>query len=144
MTQVKKSKKREDFMKKLKLVHKENNWSPLPRKTKCEYCKTYHHECSANQMGLGLKACHSCANVEEKKRAKLMKDRHVTQAEIDKLTKKRDDLHKRSIVSREIQSAGGDPCSIENVMKHAVPLKEYRALSKEIDALNKRIKKENK
>ena len=47
MTQVSK-KEYEDFLKSLKKLHKANGWLPLPRKTKCVECKTYHHEVSKN------------------------------------------------------------------------------------------------
>ena len=67
----------EDFLKELKGFHKNMGWANLPRKTKCWYCKEYHHEVADNFKGIGLKACHSCANVEEKKRAKLTKKWHL-------------------------------------------------------------------
>ena len=69
MTQVSK-KEQEAFLKDLKKFHRNMGWANLPRKTKCYYCKEYHHECKGNWEGLGLQACHSCANVEERKRFK--------------------------------------------------------------------------
>ena len=64
MTQVSK-KEYEDFLKSLNKLHKANGWLPLPRKTKCVECKTYHHEVSKNVDMYGYKLCHACNNVKQ-------------------------------------------------------------------------------
>ena len=55
----------EAFLKSLKKLHKANGWLPLPRKTKCVECKTYHHEVSKNVNDFGYKLCHACNNVKQ-------------------------------------------------------------------------------